>query len=144
MDRGGASFRTLEKSPVEARLGDATIRAANGLPAVGVINVRNSQSAVIAAEKGALVITTAHNSKSVTLREGGGAEVILAQAQDQDKDKKDRGGAVPAGSTERRRWVVIVRILAGAATGIGALVGRRDPGHTTPENCNAVSPFRCP
>ncbi len=144
VDRGGASFRSLEKSPVEARLGDATIRSANGLPAVGVVHVRSAQSAIIAAEKGALVIATAHDSKSVTLREGEGAEVILVEQNDQGKEKKDKGGAVPAGSTKSRRRVAIVFILAGATTGIGALVGRRDPGHTTPENCNAVSPFRCP
>ncbi len=84
VDRGGASFRTLEKSPVEARLGDATIRSADGLPAVGLINVRNAQSAVIAAEKGTLVVTTAHDFKTVTLREGEGAEVILAPESDKE------------------------------------------------------------
>ncbi len=148
VDRGTALFRTVEQSPVEALLGDATIRSANGLPAVGVVSVRNAQSAMIAAQKGTLLVSIAHDSGSVTLREGEGAEVTLVPENDADKDKrKKKGGAVPAGSVPAGsltagKTVVIAAILAGLTTAIGFTRG--DPSHTIMQNCNAVSPFRCP
>ncbi len=150
--RGGASFRTAEKSPVEALLGDATVRSADGLPAVGIINVRDSQSGVIAAEKGTLLITTEHDSKSVTLREGEGAEVTLVPQQDTDqekeKKKKKRGaaaaGTVPGGSLTAGKAVIIAAIVGGATVGIAVWLLNREPSNTVQSNCNAVSPFRCP
>lgn len=145
IDRGTASFRTVEQSPVEALLGDATIRSANGFPAVGIVSVRNAQSAMIAAQKGTLLVSTAHDSGSVTLREGEGAEVTLVPETDEDKDKrKKKGGAVPAGSLTAGMIVKVAAILAIATTAIGFILGHYDPSHTTMQNCNAVSPFRCP
>ncbi len=149
IDRGGALFRTAEKSPVEALLGDATIRSADGLPAVGIIIVRDAQSAVIAAQKGMLLISTAHDSKDVTLREGERAEVTLVPQQDTDQDKnkkkKKKGGvAVPAGSLTAGKAVLIAAILGGLTTAIARLLSDQETKHTTTDNCNAVSPFRCP
>ena len=151
IDRGGALFRTAEKSPVEALLGDATIRSADGSPAVGIIIVQDAQSAVIAAQKGMLLINTAHDSKTVTLREGERAEATLVPQQDTDQDKnkkkKKRGGAVvlPAGSSlTAGKAVLIAAILGGLTTAIALLLSDRETKHTTTDNCNAVSPFRCP
>ncbi len=148
IDRGGALFRTAEKSPVEALLGDATIRSADSLPAVGIIIVHDAQSAVIAAQKGMLLISTAHDSKNVTLREGERAEVTLVPQQDtdQDKNKKKKGGAaVPAGSSlTAGKAVLIAAILGGVTTAIARLLSDQETKHTTTDNCNAVSPFRCP
>lgn len=145
VDRGTASFRTVEQSPVEALLGDATIRSANSWPAVGIVSVRNAQSAMIAAQKGTLLITTAHDSGSVTLREGEAAEVTLVPETDEEKDKrKKKGGPVPAGSLGASMMAKVAVILAGAATTAGFIAGHFDPSHTVTQNCNAVSPFRCP
>lgn len=156
VDRGAVSFRTTEKSRVEALLADATIRSVNDMPAVGSVAVRNPQSALIAAEKGMLVITTEHNASSVTLREGEGAEVVLRESKDNDepkgkdpeeekKKKRRRGGAIvlPAGSWSLGKVVLISAIIGGAVTCI-ALCRGDEPSHTVPDNCNAVSPFRCP
>ena len=66
---------------------------------------------------------------------------------DQDKDKKDKKkGAVvvPSGSWTAGKTVIVAVILGGVATAIAALLGHREPRHSTLENCNAVSPFRCP
>jgi hypothetical protein len=151
--RGIASFRTAEKSPVEALLGDATVRSADGLPAVGVISVRDPQSAFIAAEKGTLLITTEHDSNSVTLREGDGAEVTLVLQQDTDQEKekkKKKGGAATAGSAPSGgsltagKAAIIGAIVAGVAVGIAIGLLNQEPSNTVNNNCNAVSPFRCP
>lgn len=142
VDRGTASFRTVEQSPVEALLGDATIRSANSWPAVGIVSVRNAQSAMIAAQKGTLLITTAHDSGSVTLREGEAAEVTLVPETDEERKKND--GPIPAGSSSAGRIVRTAVILAVLTTTAGFIAGHFDPSHTVTQNCNAVSPFRCP
>lgn len=141
VDRGTASFRTVEQSPVEALLGDATIRSANSWPAVGIVSVRNAQSAMIAAQKGTLLITTAHDSGSVTLHEGEAAEVTLVPETDEETKKK---GPIPAGSSNVRRMALIAVMLVGLTTTAGFIAGHFDPSHTVTQNCNAVSPFRCP
>jgi hypothetical protein len=142
IDRGTASFRTVEQSPVEALLGDATIRSANSWPAVGIVSVRNAQSAMIAAQKGALLITTAHDSGSVTLREGETGEVTLIPETDEERKKK--GGVIPAGSLTAGMTAKVTVILVALTTTIGFIRGHYDPSHTVTQNCNAVSPFRCP
>jgi len=145
IDRGLAAFLTTEKSAVEAILGDATIRAASGTPAIGVVNVRSPREAVIAAQKGTLLISTAHDSKTVTLREGEGAKVTLA---DEEPKRKRRGAAtLPAGSApswSAGKVVIIALILGGAATAIGFLLGQSEVQLSQQQKCVAVSPFRCP
>ncbi len=120
IDRGLASFRTAEKSGLEASLADATIRSANGMPAVGIVSVRSPQSAIIAAQKGALLISTAHDGKSLTLREGEGVEVMLVPG------KSNSHGAA---------------IIGGVAAASGALLGQTVLG---PDNerggCSESSP----
>ena len=146
VNRGVVSFRTTEKSRVEALLADATIRPVNDMPAVGSVAVRNPQSALIAAEKGMLVITTEHNASSVTLREGEGAEVAMddskekkredCEEESKDKEtgkkkKKRRGCPVvlPAGSSSLGKVVWISTIIGGAVTCI-ALCRQDEPSLT--------------
>ncbi len=96
IDRGLASFRTVEKSEFEALLADATIRSANGRPALGIISVRSPQLAVIAAKRGALLISTAHDLKSLTLEEGQGVDVTLIPGATTSQSTAILGGAVAA------------------------------------------------
>jgi len=136
VDRGSLAFRSTEKSPVEALLGDATIRSADDNLAVGIIQMRGPDAAVIMAEKGRLSIQLAHDGSLTTLREGEGMEVRLvadtAEAQ---------SGPTPAGRSRRRRVILLAIILAGAMTAIALLLANQEPDLN---NCNAVSPFRCP
>jgi ferric-dicitrate binding protein FerR (iron transport regulator) len=136
VDRGSLAFRSTEKSPVEALLGDATIRSADDNLAVGIIQMRGPDAAVIMAEKGRLSIQLAHDGSLTTLREGEGMEVRLvadtAEAQ---------SGPTPAGRSRRRRVILLAIILAGAMTAIALLLANQEP---ELNNCNAVSPFRCP
>jgi len=142
VQRGVASFRTPENSSLEALLADATIRSADGLPAVGIISVRSPQSAMIATQKGTLLITTAHDSKSVTLHEGDAAEVTLVPERAKDKDKG--GGPAPAGSATAAKVAIIAIIVGGGITAAALLLGRRETQLTTQQKCNSVSPFKCP
>ncbi len=142
IDRGLASFRTAEKSEVEALLGDATIRSANGMPAVGIISVRRPQSAIVAVQKGGLVMITAHDAKSLTLREGEAADVRLVPEQDKDKDKSKGGPAAPGGSWTADKTVILAVIIRGTATAIGVLLGQSEVQLSETEKKNAVSPFR--
>jgi len=148
IDRGIASFRTGGDSGVEALLADATIRSADGTPAVGIVQIRSPQAAVIAAQKGALVISIAHDGKNVVLREGDAAEVTLAQdtqQTEQQKNKKKRAGAaVPAGSMSTGKVVLIAAIIGGVATAIGVLLAHNETQQSDKDKCNAVSPFKCP
>ena len=136
VDRGSLAFRSTEKSPVEALLGDATIRSADDNLAVGIIQMRGPDAAVIMAEKGRLSIQLAHDGSLTTLREGEGMEVRLvadtAEAQ---------SGPTPAGRSRRRRVILLAIILTGAMTAIALLLANQEP---ELNNCNAVSPFRCP
>jgi hypothetical protein len=149
IDRGIASFRTGGDSGVEALLADATIRSADGTPAVGIVQIRSPQAAVIAAQKGALVISIAHDGKNVVLREGDGAEVTLAQdtqqtEQQKNKKKKPAGVALPAGSMSTGKVVLIAAIIGGVATAIGLLLAQNETQQSDKDKCNAVSPFKCP
>ena len=137
--RGRTSFRTDEKSPVEALVADATVRSVNGQPAVGIVYVRSSESVIIGAEKGSLLISTTHDAKTLTLREGEGVEVMMAPAKDRDR----AGGAVPAGAWTAGKVVILAVILGGAVTAIGILLGRSEKQQSTKSKCDEISPFRC-
>jgi len=136
VDHGSLAFRSTEKSPVEALLGDATIRSADDNLAVGIIQMRGPDAAVIMAVQGRLSIQLAHDGSLTTLREGEGMEVRLvadtAEAQ---------SGPAPAGRSRRRRVILLAVILAGVATAIPLVLANQEP---ELNNCNAVSPFRCP
>jgi hypothetical protein len=122
IDRGFASFRTAENSEFEALLADATIRSANGLPAVGIISARNPQSTIVAVKKGALLVSTAHDSKMLTLQEGQGVEVALAPG-------KSKGHTL--------------RFLGGGAAGVGGLLAQsevRGGDNEEEQECEEVSP----
>jgi len=74
----GRVWFSMAGKRVQGRLGDATVRSAQGAPGVGVIARLSPTKAIIAAAKGELVVSTGRDSKSVTLREGEGVEVSLA------------------------------------------------------------------
>lgn len=140
--RGLVSFRTAEKAEVETLLADATIRSADGLPVIGIINWRSPNSAVVAAQKGVLLITTGDESKSLTLRAGEGAELTLAQDKDQENEKNKKKRRAAGGYWPASKVVAAALILGGAATAIGILLGRGEVDQAN--KGNAISPFRFP
>lgn len=111
MENGFAKFRSSNSSPIVAMLGDGTIRAANG-DAVGAIKITGSNSALISAEKGSLVVTSAGGATSTTVPEGMALNVTLAP--------DTAAGASANGSTSKRKKLVAGLLIIGAAAGIGA------------------------
>lgn len=134
IERGSVAFRSTEKSPVEAVLGDATIRPADPGPAVGVVQMRGADAAVIVAEKGRFNLRLAYDGSLKTIREGEAVEVrLLAETANPQ--------GAPGGRTSARRVIILAIILAAATTTAALLLANQEPDIP---NCNAVSPFRCP
>ena len=135
--QGSASFRVEESIPFEARLADATIRGAGKGPAVGVVILRGLKTAVVAAEKGELAVSTAHDGKMISLKEGEGVEVSLAPPP--------QGGGGTTVTTLSGKWVAILGIITvGAITAIAIFRNSADKGMTDRQRGSTVSPFRFP
>lgn len=141
--RGRVAFRSSEQLPVEAHLADANIHSANGLAAVGVLAFRTPKLVVVTAEKGSLLISTAHDAKSVSLREGESVEMRL-QTQDTGQgggeDTRAAGASTP--SLTHRKWLAVVIISTAAVLLVGLdpdLLGLSDS-----QKQNLVSPFQFP
>lgn len=78
IQRGRMSLRSSSRSPVEARLADATITAADA--AVAGIAMLSENKAMVAAERGSVTLRTARDNKSVMLRAGESLEITLVPA----------------------------------------------------------------
>jgi hypothetical protein len=139
VDRGQASFHTYAGKDMEALVTDASIRSASGSETSAIIQVLSEKHAVIAAQKGALLLTTASNGKTYTIREGEAADLSVASDPQQ-------GGAYPAGKSapnltvSRKGIIWIVAVVAGGTAIAAYLLARREK---TPSNlANEISPSR--
>jgi hypothetical protein len=139
---GAARFRTSEAAPVLGRLADANVRAKGSTPAVGLISVLSRKKAVIAAEKGELLVSTSRDGKSVTLREGEAVEVTLtalpAAAMPQG------GGTTGAGTLTGKQVAVLGTVIAAVMTAIVVWLALNHRDLTLQEKKDAVSPFKFP
>jgi hypothetical protein len=142
---GAARFLSGEKAPVVAHLADATVQTKGAQPAVGLISLLSRRSAIISSEKGELLVSTAHDLKSLTLREGEAVEVTLAEAPTQEEapTKKKRRGAGALIFTGHQVAIIGV-VLAAALTVIGIRKDNDSRNLTLQEKKDAVSPFKFP
>ncbi len=141
MFAGAARFRTSGASPVVARLADLTARAKGPKPAVGVISLLTPRRAIIGAELGELLVSTAHDRKSVTLREGESVEVTLA---DPPAPGKPQGGSTGASTLSGTQVAIIGIVIAAVVTGIGIKLAMDNKGLTDQQKQDLVSPFKFP
>jgi hypothetical protein len=139
LQRGAVSFMGAPKGAVETIWGDATIRPADPV-AVGLIHLESSDAIVLAAIKGRLTISTAHDAKSVDVPEG--AAVRISQA-DAPQDRGDQGGAAPAGrAAPPIQKIALIAFLIGAAFLAAFLwIASHEPTETTQQLASEVSPF---
>ncbi len=140
--RGRVAFRSSEQLPIEAHLADANIRSANGLAAVGVMAFRTPKQVVITAERGNLLISTAHDAKSVSLREGESVEMRLQSQDTQQGGGDNRAAGASAPGLTHRKWLLIA-----IASSAAVLLAGIDPDFlnlSDSDKQNLVSPFQFP
>jgi len=143
VDRGQASFHNSGATNMELMVADATVRSGDGGASSAVIQSLSNTHAVIAAEKGALVFTTAHDGKSYTLREGEAADLSVAP-----EEQQGGGGPAPAGKSAPRGvnnkkaviWTVVI-LSAGVAIAAYLLV-RREVQLSPTQLGNEISPTK--
>lgn len=143
MFSGAARFRTSEAAPVVARLADATVRAKGANPAVGIISVLSRNKAIIGAEQGDLLVSTAHDGKSLTLREGETVEVVLADPPTPGKPQGSNTAGGAAGITGPQIAILTV-VLTGVMLAIGVTLAKQNKDLTDTQKQNLVSPFKFP
>lgn len=139
--RGHLAFWSSEQLPVEARLADASIRAANGLAAMGVMAFLSPKVVVVWAKKGSLLVSTAHDARSVSLREGEAVEMRLQSQDTQQGGGDSRAAGASAPSLTHGQWLTIA-IISGAVSvlGLAAVTGA----FSNSQKQNLVSPFQFP
>ena len=137
---GAARFGSSETALVIARLADATVRAKGTQPAVGLISVLSLRKALISSEKGELLVSTAHDRRSITLREGEAVEVTLAEVP----GKPQTGGSTGASSLTGQQVAILGAVVAAVLIAIGIKLAMDTKDLTLQQKKDAVSPFKFP
>lgn len=140
LQRGGFSFRIQDK-PLVGRLADATIRSADGSPAVGLVAMLSPTLAIVAAEKGELLVSAARTPRTVRLRERENVTLTLAP------DPQDTTGfAGSQGLTNlTTAHVILIGTVAATVISLVALhINANEAGLSQQQKKEAVSPFRFP
>lgn len=140
LQQGQASFHTTAGSPFSAFVGDATMRPLNGQETSAVIQSLSETHAVVAVEKGALLLTMANEGKTYTLTEGQAADLTATD------DPQQNGAPAPAGKTgslgglhySKKALYWTLGIVGGGVAVTAYLLARREP-KTAPTNL-VVSP----
>jgi hypothetical protein len=129
VNRGRASFHTAGNNGVSALVGHATVRPLGAAETSAVIQSLSETHATVAAEKGALLVTTANDGKVYTVREGEAADLSATPDPQQNGQPSAAGKAAPAlaGSKTGVIWTVVI-VSAAVAVGSYFLIRKE----TTP------------
>jgi hypothetical protein len=143
--RGRMVFRSTPGQVVEGRVGDATVRAQNLQEVIASLAYRNPKLVVIGAQRGTLLVATAHDGRSVTVPQGEMVEVALDDTVSAKPPTAAGNAPPPPPQTDDhrgRRWGTWV-VLGGGAVLTTGLVLSEQQENTCP---NQVSPstFPCP
>jgi FecR protein len=143
IDRGQASFHFSGNSGVSALVADATVRPSNSGETSAVIESYSDTHAIVAAERGSLLVTTAHDGKTYTINEGEAADLSATTEPQQN------GGAVPAGRSAPAigapsKTVVIwtVAIVGAGAVAASVMLVRREHRPSNTSLGNEISPSK--
>jgi hypothetical protein len=137
---GRAEFRTTRNGNVVARLADATIRGAGDTPSVGVIGVVNDMQAYVAATAGDLLISTAHDARTFTLKQGHVVDVRFAPAP----QGVDTPQPTATNKLNARRAALIAFLGVATVITIGLLLAFKVRDLSDADKKNLISPFRFP
>jgi hypothetical protein len=139
---GQASFHTSGATNMELMVADATVRSGDNGASSAVIQSLSNTHAVIAAEKGALVFTTAHDGKSYTLREGEAADLSVAREEQQGGGPAPAGKSAPRGVNNKKAVIWTVVILSAGVAIAAYLLVRREVQLSPTQLGNEISPTK--
>lgn len=140
----GQALLNISSANVEGVVGGVRVRAAGAAPASVVIQALSENHAIIAAQKGTLLVTTPQDGKTYTVREGQATDLTAMDATAEPQ----QGGAAPAGRAAprgprgpRRRGVFWVVALGTAGTAVAAyLLARGEDSHSDQILQDEISP----
>jgi len=152
VDRGQASFHTYGHTSghtagangISAIVGDATVRPADKAETSAIIQSLSETHAIVAAEKGTLLVTTAYDGKVYTVPEGEAADLSSEPAA--APDPQQGGGAIPAGRaapalSARKKALIWTVAIVGASVAITSyLLLRKETKLSTTTLQNEISP----
>ena len=143
VDRGQASFHSSGNKKISALVADATVRPAGNAETAAVIQSLSGTHAIVAAEKGSLLVTTARDGRSYTLNEGEAAD-LSATADPSQGGTPPPAGHSTAGITALSGKVLIwTVVIVGAAAAVTAyLVSRSENTPSTQQLQNEISPAK--
>jgi len=141
--RGQVIFRATPKRPVEVQLGDAVIRSSPGQDVVGTISLTTPATASLTAQQGSFTVTTAHDKKSVLVRQGENREAQLTQPSASSPNPPICGVEAAVGSQpSTTAWVMIG--LGAAALAIPLGLRGQQTQLTCAQKGALVSPYQFP
>lgn len=141
--RGQLILRTTPEQAVQIQIGDAMVRPFAGPDVIGVVSLPTPATAKIAAQKGSLTVTTAHDNRSLLVHEGEATEASLSPAQTAAPNPPICGvaAAVPS-QAATTAWVMLGLGAAGLAAGLAA--SSQQPTLTCNQRGALVSPYQFP
>jgi hypothetical protein len=142
VDRGQASFHTSGNKKITAMVADATVRPAGPAETAAIVQSLSATHAIVAAEKGSLLVTTAHDGKTITLNEGEAAD--FSATADPSQGTPPPAGHSAAGLSAISGHVLIwTVVIVGAAAAVSAyLVSRSENTPSTQQLQNEISPAK--
>lgn len=142
VNRGQASLHTPGGNGISALVADATVRPADMVETSAVIQSLSGTHAIVAAQKGALLVTMASDGKVYTVLEGQAADLSAAPDTQQGGPPAPAGKAAPPFSPRSRKkaviWVVV--IVGGGVALTAYLLSRRETKLSTTTLGNEISP----
>jgi ferric-dicitrate binding protein FerR (iron transport regulator) len=141
--RGQVILRTTAEQHVEVQIGDATVRPFNGPEVIGVVSFPTPTTGRIAAQKGSLTVTTAHDNTSRLVHEGEATEAKLSPAENATPNPPICGvaAAIPS-QPSTTAWVMLG--VGAAAIGAALALSGHSTTLTCPQKGALVSPYQFP
>jgi hypothetical protein len=142
--RGRVIFRSTPKHVVEVQLGDAVTHPDPSREVIGVVALSSPTTANIAAQKGSLTVTTAHQGKSQLVREGEMTEAKLTSPANGGTLNPPICGAQAAIATQPNTAAWVLVGMGTTAIVIALLLGEHQKTLTCAQKGALVSPYQFP
>jgi ferric-dicitrate binding protein FerR (iron transport regulator) len=143
VDRGQASFHSSGNKKISALVADATVRPAGSADTSAIIQSLSGTHAIIAAEKGSLLVTTARDGKTYTVNEGEAADLSAMADPAQGGTPPPAGKSAPGMAGLSGHMVFWTVVIVGAAAAVTAyLVSRSENTPSTQQLQNEISPAK--